>query len=116
MLCASDVPISEIEAGEWFEILMGCVVSINHRYQILYAVQGNTQSEPYLLVQDKAQSVGVNESLYAEGALVDGELANKYDIDLYILPVEVKVCILFIVLAVMEYGIFCYCSPRSSNR
>lgn len=115
VLCVSDVSISEIEAGEWFEILMGCVVSLNHRYQIMYAVQGNTQSEPYLLVQDKAQSVGVNESLYADGALVDGELANKYDIDLYILPVEVKVCILFIVLAVMEYGIFLLEYGKNTN-
>lgn len=106
VLCASDVSVSDIEPGEWFEIPMGCVVALNHSYQITYNVQGNRQSEPYLLVQDAAQAVGVNKSLYADGALVDGALANKYDIDLYILPVEAKVCILFIVLAAMEYGIF----------
>ena len=51
--------------------------------------------------------------LYADGLLVDGALANKYHLDAYILPVEAKGCILFLVLAVMEYGIFCYCSRRS---
>jgi len=115
VLCKSDVSISGIEVGEWFEIPMGCVVALNHRYQITYTMQDNRQSEPYLLVQDVAQAVGVNEALYADGALVDGALANKYNIDLYILPAEAKVCILFIVLSVMEYVIFLVESGKYKN-
>ena len=76
-------------------------------------MQDSSQSEPYLLVQDHAQAVGVNKALYADGVPTDGALANKYCFDVYILPAEAKGCILFLVLAVMEYGIFCYCSRRS---
>lgn len=113
VLCTADIAISDIEAGAWFDIPMGCVVALSHIYQITYTMQDNSQSEPYLLVQDDAQAVGVNKALYADGLLVDGALANKYHLDAYILPVEAKGCILFLVLAVMEYGIFCYCSRRS---
>ncbi len=106
MLCTAEVAVSDIEAGAWFDIPMGCVVALNHVYQITYTVQDSSQSEPYLLVQDDAQAVGVNKALYADGLLVDGALANKYHLDAYILPAEAKGCILFLVLAVMEYGIF----------
>ena len=113
VLCTADVAVSDIEAGAWFDIPMGCVVALNHVYQITYTVQDSSQSEPYLLVQDHAQAVGVNKALYADGVPTDGALANKYCFDAYILPAEAKGCILFLVLAVMEYGIFCYCSRRS---
>lgn len=116
VLSTADVAVSDIEAGAWFDIPVGCVVALSHSYQITYTVQDNTQSEPYLLVQDRAQAAGVNKVLYAGGLLVDGALANKYHFDAYILPAEAKGCILFLVLAVMEYGIFCYCSRCPSNR
>ncbi|MDE7324445.1 MAG: hypothetical protein K2N73_17365 [Lachnospiraceae bacterium] len=116
LIGTSDVPISSIEAGEWFEIPLGCTVALNQVYQITYAVQDNRQSEPYLLVQDAAQAVGVNKALYADGGLIDGALANKYDFDAFILPVEAKVCIAFIVIAVMEYGIFLFESGKDRNK
>ena len=53
-------------------------MALSHIYQITYTMQDNSQSEPYLLVQDDAQAVGVNKALYADGLLVDGALANKY--------------------------------------
>lgn len=116
VLCMADVAVSDIEAGTWFDIPMGCVVALNHIYQITYTMQDNSLSEPYLLVQDSAQAVGANKALYADGAPVDGALANKYSIDLYILPIEVKMCIAATVLAVMEYGIFLLESRKCRNR
>ncbi len=116
VLCMADVAVSDIEAGTWFDIPMGCVVALNHIYQITYTMQDNSLSEPYLLVQDSAQAVGANKALYADGAPVDGALANKYCFDAYILPAEAKGCILFLLLAVMEYAIFCYDSLRPGNR
>lgn len=116
VLCMADVAVSDIEAGTWFDIPMGCVVALNHIYQITYTMQDNSLSEPYLLVQDSAQAVGANKALYADGAPVDGALANKYSIDLYILPIEVKMCIAATVLAVMEYGIFLLESGKCRNR
>ena len=71
-------------------------MALSHIYQITYTMQDNSQSEPYLLVQDDAQAVGVNKALYADGLLVDGALANKYHLDAYILPAEAKGWILFL--------------------
>ncbi len=116
VLCTANIAVSDIEAGTWFDIPMGCVVALNHIYQITYTMQDNNRSDPYLLVQDSAQAVGVNKALYANGVSVDGALANKYNIGLYILPVEVKLCITAIALAAMEYGIFFLESEKYRNK
>ena len=43
VLCMADVAVSDIEAGTWFDIPMGCVVALNHIYQITYTMQDNTR-------------------------------------------------------------------------
>lgn len=108
MIGTSDVQISDIAAGEWFRIPFGCIVELGHEYQITYTVRDNEFSEPYLLVQDKAQAVGENDTLYIDGVSADGAIVNKYEYDEFILPVKAKVCIVFIILMIIEYGIYLF--------
>lgn len=102
----ADILIADVAAGEWFEIPIKCAVKLGQEYQVTYTVRDNILSQPYLLMQDKTQAAKENDTLYIDGAPAEGMIANKYAFDEFILSAAAKICILFMVLAFMEYGIF----------
>lgn len=106
VLSTSEVQISDIAVGEWFRIPIECKVSLGHEYQVTYTVYANELSNPCLLIQDETQAISENDMLYIDGISVNGALANKYEIDEFLFSGKAKICIAFIILAAMEYGIF----------
>lgn len=115
----ADVPIADISMGEWFDIPIGCMVDMYHEYKVTYSVENANGAEPYLLVQDDAQAVKVNDSLYVEGENRTGAIANRYEYDDYIISLKAKIVILSIILLFMQYGIFIFedkkCNPESNR-
>lgn len=115
VISTSEIQIADVVVGDWFRIPIGCIVALAHEYQVTYTVYGNELSEPCLLIQDQAQATRENDMLYINGLAVDGALANKYEVVEFTLSKKAKMCIAFLVLAVVEYGLSLFRIKESTS-
>ncbi|MBQ2115100.1 MAG: hypothetical protein II193_00715, partial [Lachnospiraceae bacterium] len=105
ILASANISIIDIEPGEWFDIPIGCMLYNKYEYKVRYSVKNADSTEPYLLVQDKSQAVRFNGSLYCDGVIQNGAIANQYEYDDYIISLRVKICIAAIVILILQYWI-----------
>lgn len=114
IICTSEIDISDVPVGDYFDIPIGREVFWGKEYQAVYTVHDNEKSEPYLVMLSDAQSVKENEVLYLDGVPASGTVANKYKYDDFILSEKAKINIIFVMLAAIEYLVFLYASKNES--
>jgi hypothetical protein len=103
ILKSVDVSLARAEAGEWFEIPIGCVVYANRTYDLTFSLVDAQNFEPYIFTEEYSQITPCEEQLYLNGVENENGILLQFEYD-RIISNKLKLYLVIVLLLGLVIG------------